>query len=156
MLNRTSSHIWGRWYLPIFLFRNGLLTLMFTDSFISLMRFWSSLPTILKFSSVVVWPVVLKWSYIGEGAFRCSLNLSPNVLADSPMYSSSHSTLSHLYLYMMPLFLVIWSLSLGATRRSLMVLPPLKYNCMPCFLYIFLYFHWGLLCMVPLCNFSWC
>ena len=28
---------------------------------------------------------------------RCSLNLSPNVLANSPIYSSSHSTLSHLY-----------------------------------------------------------
>ena len=115
MLNRTSSHMWGRWCLPIFLFRDVLLTLMYIDSF---MKFWSSLPTVLKFSSVVVWPVVLKWSYIGEGAFGCSLNLSPNVLEDSPMYSSSHSTLSHLYLYMMPLFLVILSLSLGATRRS--------------------------------------
>ena len=40
----------------------------------------------------------------GEGALRCSLNLSPNVLEDSPMYSSSHSTLSHLYLCMTPLF----------------------------------------------------
>ena len=35
----------------------------------------------------------------GGGAFRCSLNLSPNVLAVSPMYSSSHSNLSHLNLY---------------------------------------------------------
>ena len=77
MLNRASSHMWGIWYLPIFLFRDGLLTLMYIDSFIFLMRFWYSLPTILKFSSVVVWPLVLKWSYIGEGSFRCSLNLSP-------------------------------------------------------------------------------
>ena len=100
-LNRTSFHMWGRWYLPIFLFMDGLLTHMYIDSFISLMRFWSSLPTTLKFSSVVVWHVVLKWSYIGEGAFRYSLNLSQNVLEDSPMCSSSHSTLSHLYLYMM-------------------------------------------------------
>ena len=38
MLNRTSSHMWGRWYLPIFLFRVGLLTLMYIDSFISLIR----------------------------------------------------------------------------------------------------------------------
>ena len=66
--------------------------------------------------------VVIDWG----GHLRCSLNLSPNVLADSPIYSSLHSTLSHLYLYMMPLFLEMWSLSLGATRRSLMVLPPLK------------------------------
>ena len=45
---------------------------------------------------------------------RCSLNLSPNVLGDSPMYSTSHSILPHLYLYMTPLFfldgiLAFWS-----------------------------------------------
>ena len=73
-------------------------------SFMVLMRFWSSLPTMLKLSVVTSWPDMLEWSYIGEGAFWCSLNLSANVLADSPMYSSSHSTLSHLYLYMPPLF----------------------------------------------------
>ena len=33
MLNKTSSHMWGRWYLPMFLFRDGLLTLMYIDSF---------------------------------------------------------------------------------------------------------------------------
>ena len=33
---RTSSHIWGRWYLPIFLFRDGSLTLMNKASFIFL------------------------------------------------------------------------------------------------------------------------
>ena len=49
---------------------------------------------------------MLLWSYIGEGAFRCSLNLSPNVLAVSPMYSSLHSNMSQLYLYITPLFLV--------------------------------------------------
>ena len=98
LLIRTSSHIWGRWYLPMFLFRDGLLTLMNIDSLISLERFCSSLPTMLKFSSEVVWLVVLLWSWIGEGAFRCSLNLSPNVLDVSPMYSSSHSNLSYLNL----------------------------------------------------------
>ena len=40
------------------------------------MRFCSSLPTMLKFSNETWWPVVLKWSKIGEGALRCSLNLS--------------------------------------------------------------------------------
>ena len=98
LLLRTSSHMWGRWYLPMFLFRDGPLTLMYMDSLISLERFCSSLPTTLKFSSVVVWPEVLLWSWMGEGAFRCSLNLSPNVLDVSPMYSSSHSNLSHLNL----------------------------------------------------------
>ena len=41
LLIRTSSHIWGRWYLPMFLFRDGILTLMNIDSFISLERFCS-------------------------------------------------------------------------------------------------------------------
>ena len=45
MLNRTSSQMCGRWYLPIFLFRDGLLTLIYRASLIVLIRFWSSLPT---------------------------------------------------------------------------------------------------------------
>ena len=35
VLNRTSSHIWGRWYLPMFLFRDGLLPnyrIIFSDT----------------------------------------------------------------------------------------------------------------------------
>ena len=95
MLFRTSSHLWGSWYLPVFLFRDGLLTLMYIASFISLMRLWSSLPVILKLSSAVVWPVMLLWSWIGEGALRCSLNLSPNVLADSPIYIPHHIATCH-------------------------------------------------------------
>ena len=47
---------------------------------------------------------MLTLSCIGEGAFKCSLNLSPKFLADSPMYSSSHSTLLNLNLYITPLF----------------------------------------------------
>ena len=39
MLFRTLSHICGRWYLPMFLFRDGLLTLMNIVSLISLVRF---------------------------------------------------------------------------------------------------------------------
>ena len=114
MLSRTSSQICGRWYLPIFLFRDGLLTLMYKASLIVLMRFWSSLPSMEKLSIVTASPEVLMWSCIGEGPLRCSLNLSSKFLADSPIYSSSHSTLSHLYLYMTPLFLKIGSLSFGA------------------------------------------
>ena len=89
---------------------------------------------------MVVWPVMFKWLYIVEGVLRCSLNLSPNVVKDSPIYSSLQSTLSHLYLQMTPLFLVMGSLSLGATRWLLMVLSPLKYTCTPCLLHIFLRF----------------
>ena len=53
VLTRTSSHTCGRWYLPMFLFRDGLLTLIYIDSLINLERLCSSLPTILKLSSVV-------------------------------------------------------------------------------------------------------
>ena len=57
MLNRTSSHMCGRWYLPTFLFRDGSLSLMYMASFMALIRFWSSFPTILQFSILMVWPV---------------------------------------------------------------------------------------------------
>ena len=59
VLNRTSSYMWGRWYLPMFLFRDGLLTLMYRASFMALMRFCSSLPTMLKFSLQIKWLVHL-------------------------------------------------------------------------------------------------
>ena len=137
---RTSSHTCGRWYLPMFLFRDELLTLMNIDSFISPERFCSSLPTVLKLLMLVVWPVVLLWSCIGKGAFRCSLNLSPNVLAVSPIYASSHSKLSHLNLCIMPLLLVMWSLSFGATSSSFKVLPLLQWTWMPYLLPMFFMF----------------
>ena len=38
-MSRTSSQICGRWYLPIFLFRDGLFTLMYRASLMSLIRF---------------------------------------------------------------------------------------------------------------------
>ena len=34
VLTRTPSHIWGRLYLPVFLFRVGLLTLIYSNSMI--------------------------------------------------------------------------------------------------------------------------
>ena len=58
ILNRTSSHICGRWYLPTFLLRDGSLALMYITSFMALLRFLSSFPTILKFSNLMLWPVV--------------------------------------------------------------------------------------------------
>ena len=53
----------------------------------------------------------------GEGALKCSFGLSLKVLADCPIYSSSHSSLSHLYLYFNLLSFVLFSLSLGANRN---------------------------------------
>ena len=60
---RTSSHIWGRWYLPMFLLRYGLLTLMNIDSLISLGRFCSSLPTMLKFWGSMTCGVTVVMNY---------------------------------------------------------------------------------------------
>ena len=95
---KTSSHMWGRWYLPMFLFRDGSLTLMNRASFIALVKLWSSLPTMLKLVMLMLWPVLLWWSKMGEGDFWCSLNLSAKFLADSPIYSSLHPCSLHLYL----------------------------------------------------------
>ena len=54
VLNRTSSHTSGRWYLPIFLLRDGSLTLMYRAFLIVLIRFWSSLPSMLKLLMVTL------------------------------------------------------------------------------------------------------
>ena len=53
VFNRTSSQMCGRWYLPMFLFRDGLLNLTYRASLMVLMRSWSSLPTILKLSMLM-------------------------------------------------------------------------------------------------------
>ena len=137
-LASTSSQMCCSWNLPMFLLRDGSFTLMRIASLMFLAILLSSLPTIVKLSRETSWPVVFWWSMMGDGVLMCSLYLSPNVLPDSPMYSSSQSTLPHLNLYITPLFLSMVSLSLGCTRRSLMVLPPLKYTSTPYLLQMFL------------------
>ena len=128
----------GRLYFLMFLFNVGLFTLMYMASFTALAILWSSLPIILKFSLVVMWPVLFWCSCIGDGAFRCSLYLFSKVLADSPIYSSSQSILSHLTQYITLLFFLMLSLSLGDTSKFLIVFAPLKYTCIPYFLQMFL------------------
>ena len=127
----------GRLYFPMFLFNVGLFTLMYIASFTALAILWSSLP-ILTFSTDVMWPVLFWCSCIGDGAFRCSLYLSSKLLVDSPIYSSSQSILSHLNQYIILLFFLMLSLSLGDTSKFLIVFPPLKYTCIPYFLQMFL------------------
>ena len=96
--NGLQYHLQKVWQvvLPNFLFNVGLFTLMYMASFTALAILWSSLPIILKFSTDVMWPVLFWCSYIGDGAFRCSLYLSSIVLADSPIYSS-HSQSCHIW-----------------------------------------------------------
>ena len=67
VLNRTSSQTCGRWYLPTFLFRDGSLILMYRAPLIVFIRFRSCLPTMPKLLMVTSCPVMLLWSYMGEG-----------------------------------------------------------------------------------------
>ena len=46
----------------------------------------TSLCTMLNWLGSMGCPVVVLRRCIGEGALRCSLTLSPNVLPDSPIY----------------------------------------------------------------------
>ena len=132
------SHRCGRLYFPMFLFNVGLFTMMSMASFTALAIFWSSLSIIFKFSTDVMWPVLFWCSCIGDCAFRCSFYLSPKVLAESPIYPSLQSILSHLNQYITLLFFLMLSLSLGDTSKFLMVFPPLKYTCISYFLQMFL------------------
>ena len=54
-----------------------------------------------------------------EGALRCSFSLSMNTLADVPMYSSSQSTWSYLYLYTTLTFLSDIISILGCHQETL-------------------------------------
>ena len=120
-----GSQMWGNWYLPMFLFSEGSLTLINMTSLIFLVTPCDSLWIMLKQSGLIGWPVVLLCWSIGEGALRCSFILSPSVLPDSPMYCSGQ------FVCMLPLFCSLWSLSLWAMRSVLTVLVPLKCTCMP-------------------------
>ena len=126
------------------------------DSLMFLAKLCPSLPTIWKLLWLVVWPVIVLWWWIAEGAFRCSLYLSPKVLEVSPMYSSSQPRSPHWYQYMALLWLTIGSLSLGETSRFLMVVPPLKWVWCHTYHRSFWYFHKDLVCrndnMTLLCT----
>ena len=62
MLCKTSSHMWGSWYLSMFLLRDGSLIIMNMASFMVLVMVCDSLPTVEKLSSLVRCPKVLVWS----------------------------------------------------------------------------------------------
>ena len=91
-----------------------------------------SLWTMLKQSELIGCPVELVCWWIGDGAMRCSLGLSPNSLPVSPMYSSEQ-------LICRP-FCSLVSLSLGDISKVLMVFEPLKCTYIPFLLHVFLNF----------------
>ena len=61
----------------MFWFNVGLFTIMKIDSLMVLACPQSSLPMMLKLSSVMVWPVCCMCLWMGEGCFRCSFLPSP-------------------------------------------------------------------------------
>ena len=67
IVNNILSHMCGRLYFPMFLFRVGLLTLINMASWMVLATLFSSLPRILKLSIDVLWPLMFWWWNIGEG-----------------------------------------------------------------------------------------
>ena len=73
-----------------------LLTLMYIDSLMVLAKPWSSLPMMLKFSGLVLCPVLVLCPLIGEDSFRSSLDL-PKRSCLSLMYSSLHLSSPHWY-----------------------------------------------------------
>ena len=95
--------------------------------------------------------VTCRIAMMGGGALRCSFSLSLNVLSNSPIYSSGQLMCGHLNLYMTPLFWRLLYLSLGAIRKVLMVLLPLKCTWIPKLLHILLnispslnvWYHYG-------------
>ena len=72
-----------------------------------------SLSTMMKHSGLTRCTVEWLWWWKRDGALRCSFSLSPKVLPDYPIYSSSQLMCGHLNLYMTPLFWSLLSLSLG-------------------------------------------
>ena len=128
LLNRTSSHMWGILYLPMILFRDGLLTHI--DSFMNLMRFRSSLPTILKLPSVMLWPMMLGWSNNGEGALQMFFNpLSKCSWRFSYIFFLTFHPITSVSVYDATL-LDYLDFVLGCHQD---VAPFLKYIWMPCF-----------------------
>ena len=95
IVNKILSHMCGRLYFPMFLFRVGLSTLMNMASWMVLAILFSSLPRILKLSIDVIWPLMFWWWYIGEGVFKCSLNLSPKIFSQTLLHILHHSQSPH-------------------------------------------------------------
>ena len=107
VLMSTSSHICGNWYLPMFLFRDGLLTLINTASLMALAIYWSSLPTMLKLCRDSSWPVMLWWSWLGDVA-SCVLWTFLQIFCLIPQYTHPHSPPCHTCTCWSPHFSAGW------------------------------------------------
>ena len=91
MLSRTSSHICGRWYLPIFLFRDGLFTLMYRASFMEVIpsKTFSWLPRTNIIGVIYRYKcdrVDCDEEYIGESARNFEESFKEHLKAPSPIH----------------------------------------------------------------------
>ena len=127
----------GSWYFPMFLFNEGSLTLINMASLTFLVLPCDSLCMMVKQSGLTGCPVVLLCWWMGEGALRYSLTLSPNVLPDSPIYYSGQFMWGHVNLYIMPLSAVYGPYPWGAIRSVLQYLFPSNVPVFPCFCMMF-------------------
>ena len=93
---KMLSHICGSWYFPRFLFNEGSFTQMNMSSLMFLEVPCTSLCMMVKQSGLSGWPVELLCWWMGDGALRCSLILSPKALPDSSVYSSGQLMWGHL------------------------------------------------------------
>ena len=84
VLKKTLSHIWFKLYLPMFWFNVGLFTLKKIDSLMVLAYPQSSLPIMLKLSSVMPWPDCWICQWMGEGCLRCSFLFLLSFFSKSP------------------------------------------------------------------------
>ena len=78
-----------------FCLEGGSCTQMNIASLMVLEWLLTSLCTMLNWLGSMGCPVVVLWRCIGEGALKCSLTLSPNVLPDLPMYALGQSMWGH-------------------------------------------------------------
>ena len=90
------SHICGSWYFPKFLLRVGSWTQMNMTSLMVLERLLTSLCIMLNCFWSIGCPVVVLCRWMGEGAMKCSMTLSPRDLPDSPMYALGQFIWGHL------------------------------------------------------------
>ena len=135
------------WNFPMFLLRDGSLTLIWTWLVIFCHSQWRS--CLCSYDDL--------WcghGHRGEGAMICSLKLSPQGLAECLMNSSSHYNLSHFYLYITLVCDVILVLMdncglcwyyLPETLFGPPFYPNSSWN-----------YHLNPLCRVPLCGCSFC
>ena len=94
----------------------------------------------VKHFKSIGWPVDWLHWWMGDGALRCSLNLSPKVLPDILCIVLDNLYEGNLSWYISLLFWYMLSLSWGTMSRVHIVLFPLKCTCMPKLLQVFLYF----------------